>query len=193
MLDDSGRLDGVRWVPSPNFDERPPHADISMLVLHCISLPPGEFGSGSIEALFCNRLDLTAHDYFAGLDGLRVSAHFLIDRAGHITQFVDCQQRAWHAGESSHCGVTACNNQSIGIELEGTETTPYEGRQYEALIDLVTALRSSFPALRQGPLVAHSDIAPGRKTDPGPAFDWTRLRSGLRARGAVAGRPVSTP
>lgn len=179
---DSGLLEAARWVASPNVDERPPATTPGMLVVHCISLPPGQFGADNIEALFCNRLDFEAHPYYAGLVDLRVSAHFLIDRCGAITQFVDCDQRAWHAGSSSYCGVSNCNDHSIGIELEGTEVLAYDEAQYLALAQLIAALRKRYPALRQGPLVGHSDIAPGRKTDPGASFDWERLRMELRSR-----------
>jgi AmpD protein len=192
FLPQSGRLATARWLPSPNCDARPAGAQVRMLVLHCISLPPGRFGGGEIDALFCNRLDSTAHPYFAALEGLEVSAHFLVDRAGAITQYVDCDDRAWHAGESSYCGSGRCNDFSVGIELEGTETAAYTDAQYASLAGLVRALRRRYPALRQGPLVAHSDIAPGRKTDPGPSFDWRRLRrslAGAPGEAAAGDRP----
>jgi AmpD protein len=179
--ENSGRLPQARWVPSPNCDARPGDVALDLIVVHCISLPPGAFGGDYVEALFCNRLDLGAHEYFPALEGLEVSAHFLIDRAGALTQFVDCGDRAWHAGVSRYCGRERCNDFSIGIELEGTETTPYEAAQYGSLAALIRALRARYPSLRQGAVVAHSDIAPGRKTDPGPAFDWARLRRALDA------------
>lgn len=183
MVDNSetrGRIAGARWCPSPNHDARPEADDISLLVLHCISLPPGGFGGEHIEQLFLNSLDCDAHPYFAQLRGLRVSAHFLIDRRGALTQFVDCDRRAWHAGVSRLGSRERCNDFSIGIELEGDETTRYEAAQYLALASLVTTLRERYPGLRAGNVVAHSDIAPGRKTDPGASFDWSRLRELLR-------------
>lgn len=159
-------------VESPNCDARPPGTQVELLVIHSISLPPGRFGTGHVERLFTNGLDPAAHPYFMELDGLRVSAHFLIARDGALTQFVSCNDRAWHAGRSEFEGRAACNDFSIGIELEGTDDTPYEDAQYAALARLGRALLSAYPlrAIR-----GHSDIAPGRKTDPGPAFDWPRL------------------
>jgi AmpD protein len=177
----SGRLSGAQWVPSPNYDERPEGAQAQLIVIHCISLPPGHFGGGEVAALFCNRLDPQAHPYFADLESLRVSAHFLIDRRGELTQFVDCGHRAWHAGQSSYCGRQRCNDFSIGIELEGTEHMPYENAQYLTLVALIAALRLRYPTLAQAPVVGHSDIAPGRKSDPGRSFDWARLRGELRS------------
>lgn len=153
-----------------------------MLVVHNISLPPGCFGSGDVEALFCNTLDCSKDPVFAELDGLKVSAHFLIERQGGLTQFVSCHDRAWHAGVSSWAGRDNCNDFSIGIELEGTDSNPYEAVQYRELSALIARLRLLLPGLASGPVVGHSDIAPGRKTDPGPAFDWARLRSLLRAK-----------
>jgi AmpD protein len=182
FLPETGRLADARWLPSPNCDPRPEGAVVDMLVVHCISLPPGEFGGGYIEALFTNSLDHGAHPYFDGLRGLEVSAHFLIDRDGGLTQFVDCHARAWHAGASSFCGLPRCNDRSIGVELEGVEDRPYAPAQYARLARLTADLRARFRALRQGPIVAHGDIAPGRKTDPGEGFDWSRLRTALRDR-----------
>ena len=147
-----------------------------MLVIHNISLPPGQFGSDDVESLFCNTLDCSSDPAFAELEGLRVSAHFFIDRHGTLTQFVSCLERAWHAGASSWCGTTDCNDFSIGIELEGTDVLAYENAQYERLSQLVSELRMQLPSLVPGAIVGHSDIAPGRKTDPGKAFDWSRLR-----------------
>lgn len=172
-LDDGGWIDhpAVRRVPSPNTDERPPGTEISLLVLHNISLPPGEFGGPYVEALFTNTLDCDAHPWFDCLRGLKVSAHFLIDRAGAIVQFASTGQRAWHAGVSCHAGRERCNDFSIGIELEGCDTLPFTDAQYRALAWLTPALRARHPleAVR-----GHEHIAPGRKTDPGPAFDWAR-------------------
>lgn len=145
-------------------------------MVHGISLPPGQFGSGDIEALFTNKLDPTAHPYFAEVAHLEVSAHFLIRRTGEVVQFVSADERAWHAGVSSWCGREHCNDFSIGIELEGTDDAPYEDPQYEALAALISLLRSHYPSIRSDAIVGHSDIAPGRKTDPGPAFDWQRVR-----------------
>lgn len=179
-LESPNGLSRASWLPSPNCDARPAGCLPELLVVHCISLPPGQFGGGEITDLFLNRLDYAAHPYFESLRGLRVSAHFLIRRDGALLQFVDCRQRAWHAGQSRFCGRERCNDFSVGIELEGTEELPYEPQQYRCLAELVRDLRQRFPTLRAAPLVAHSDIAPGRKLDPGPAFDWSRLRDGLR-------------
>ncbi|EED33824.1 N-acetyl-anhydromuramyl-L-alanine amidase AmpD [gamma proteobacterium NOR5-3] len=151
-----------------------------MLVVHNISLPPGCFGTGDIEALFCNTLDCSRNPAFVELEGLQVSAHFLIDREGLLTQFVSCLDRAWHAGVSSWAGRVNCNDFSIGIELEGTDSKSYEVAQYQALSRLVLELRRRLPTLAPGPIVGHSDIAPGRKTDPGEAFDWAGFRQLLR-------------
>jgi len=178
----SGWLRKVAHVPSPNADERPLACVPSLIVVHAISLPPGEFGGPWIDRLFTNDLPADAHDYFAGIAGLRVSAHVLIRRSGEIRQYVPFTSRAWHAGHSSWCGRPACNDYSIGIELEGTDTTPYEDVQYDRLVALVVALRRTYASLSDAEIVGHEHIAPGRKTDPGPAFDWARLRSALEAR-----------
>lgn len=166
-----GWASGVRREPSPNFDARPPGSAIELLVVHNISLPPGAFGSGDIARLFTNRLDTAAHPFFATLAGLRVSAHFLIERDGALTQFVSCLDRAWHAGASEFDGRPHCNDYSIGVELEGTDFAPFEAAQYATLASLTRALRAAYPlrAVR-----GHADIACGRKTDPGPFFDWLR-------------------
>jgi len=153
-----------------------------MIVVHAISLPPGEFGGDCVDALFMNSLDPSHHPAFAGLDELRVSAHFLIDRAGALTQYVPVEARAWHAGISSFGGVTACNHRSIGIELEGTDDVPFTEAQYHSLEALCAALMLEYPDITLARIVGHVDIAPGRKTDPGPCFDWIRLRAGVRAR-----------
>ncbi|MEL7538431.1 MAG: 1,6-anhydro-N-acetylmuramyl-L-alanine amidase AmpD [Pseudomonadota bacterium] len=176
----SGLVAPARQVASPNWDTRPPDTEPDLFVVHCISLPPGEFGGGFIEALFCNELDVAAHPYFARLESLRVSAHFLIDRRGELTQFVPISQRAWHAGESNFQGRTACNDFSVGIELEGTEDGLYENAQYRCLDALVTCLRTALPSLSDGTAAAHADIAPGRKHDPGPGFDWSRVPALVR-------------
>jgi AmpD protein len=173
-----GLAEGIRYVASPNCDDRPPGAEITLLVLHSISLPPGEYGGGAIERLFTNRLDPQAHPYFREIISLQVSAHFLVRRDGELLQFVPVQRRAWHAGASSWRGRERCNDFSIGIELEGTDEAPFEDRQYDELASLVRSLRLALP-LRD--IAAHSDIAPGRKTDPGTRFDWPRLLSALSA------------
>ena len=171
-----GWLQGVRRTPSPNFDERPADCGVELIVVHGISLPPGEFGGGYVDALFTNTLDPAAHAYFADIASLRVSAHLLIDRAGDITQYVPFNRRAWHAGESCFEDRQRCNDFSIGIELEGTDELPYEDVQYQQLAAVIRLLRRLWPDITAERIVGHSDIAPGRKTDPGPAFDWKRLR-----------------
>lgn len=177
-VDANGWVSGVRRLVSPNHDSRPPGTAIDLLVIHNISLPPGEFGSQAVAQLFTNTLDTAAHPFYAQLEGLKVSAHFLIQRTGNVIQFVPCSKRAWHAGVSVWCGRTACNNFSIGIELEGTDFLPFSDQQYAALIRLTRVLKRAFP-IRE--IAGHSDIAPGRKTDPGPMFDWQRylVKGGL--------------
>lgn len=157
-------------TPSPNFDARPAGADIALLVIHNISLPPGQFGGPYIADLFQNRLDHDAHPYFDQLRPLRVSAHFLIRRDGAVMQFVSASDRAWHAGVSSFCGRERCNDYAIGIELEGTDFVPFEDIQYRMLAALTAALRAVYPLTD---VAGHEHVAPGRKTDPGPFFDWT--------------------
>lgn len=178
-LDDDGVLRGATQIPSANCDERPDGASISLIVIHGISLPPGQFGGNAIERLFTNRLDFGQHPYFEVLRELRVSAHFLVRRGGQIVQFVPCGKRAWHAGVSSYCGRERCNDFSIGIELEGSDHVAYAARQYESLATLADLLRERYPIES---IVGHSDISPGRKTDPGPGFDWQRFRSLLVPR-----------
>lgn len=165
-----GWVGGARRDPSPHFDARPAGSAIELLVVHNISLPPGAFGSGDIARLFTNRLDAAAHPFFATLAGVRVSAHFLIERDGALTQFVSCLDRAWHAGASEFDGRPRCNDFSVGIELEGTDFAPFEAAQYATLASLTRALRAAYPlrAVR-----GHADIAHDRKTDPGPFFDWS--------------------
>jgi AmpD protein len=170
-------LGGTRFIPSPNFDERPAGCDISLLVIHNISLPPDEFGGNGVIELFTNSLDFEAHPYYSQLRGLRVSAHFFIRRGGEIIQFVPCEKRAWHAGESCWQGRARCNDYSIGIEIEGTDTMPFTDAQYAALVPLTRALQKIHPI---SSIAGHSDIAPGRKTDPGPCFDWARYRAALQ-------------
>lgn len=168
-----GWLEGVHRIASPNFDVRPAGVPVSLLVIHCISLPPGVFGSSDILSLFTNTLDLSAHPFYEGLKDLKVSAHFLIRRVGEIIQIVSCNDRAWHAGQSFWRGASGCNDFSIGIELEGTDESPFEESQYVGLENLVRAIRAVYPIEE---IVGHSDIAPGRKTDPGPFFDWHRIK-----------------
>ena len=163
---------GVTRLPSPNVDARPNDDAVSLLVIHNISLPPGEFGGPYIADLFLNRLDLDAHPWFARLEGLRVSAHFFVRRDGSIVQFVASTQRAWHAGVSQHAGRERCNDFSVGIELEGTDTQPFTDAQYASLAQLDAALRARHPIVA---VRGHEHIAPGRKTDPGPHFDWARM------------------
>ena len=171
-LGPDGRLRPCRFVASPNHDERPAELAPSLLVVHSISLPPGEYGGDGIERLFTNRLDPAAHPYFAEIAGLRVSSHFLIRRSGELLQFVPTTARAWHAGESSWRGRARCNDFSIGVELEGTDDGPFAAAQYATLGELIGALRARLPLTD---IAAHSDVAPGRKSDPGPAFDWAGL------------------
>ena len=173
-----GRLAPCRYVASPNHDERPAGEAPTLLVVHSISLPPGEYGGDAIERLFTNRLDPEAHPYFREIAELRVSSHFLIRRDGELVQFVPVERRAWHAGASSWRGRERCNDFSIGVELEGTDDAPFDARQYAILASLVAALRAALP-LRA--IAAHSDIAAGRKTDPGPGFDWPPLLAELAA------------
>lgn len=170
-----GWLESAHRIPSPNSDQRSAPDDLSLIVLHCISLPPGEFGSDAIERLFTNTLDPNAHPYFAQIHHLRVSAHILIRRDGEIIQFVPFHQRAWHAGISGYRGRSRCNDFSVGIEVEGTDDSPYEAIQYLRLNALLRALCETYPGLSPTHIAAHSDIAPSRKTDPGPHFDWARL------------------
>ena len=177
-LDDKAQwLENVRRVPSPNYDDRPKATDICLLVIHAISLPPGDFGSSCIEQLFCNTLDPGSHPHFKRISGLKVSAHLLIDREGKIIQFVPFHRRAWHAGRSVFNGRENCNDFSIGIELEGVDDVSYEAIQYVTLADVITALQRAWPVLAGANIRGHCHIAPGRKTDPGPAFDWNRLYS----------------
>jgi len=171
----SGILAGVTQNPSSNCDARPEHTDISLIVVHNISLPPGEFGGPYISQLFKNQLNPDEHPYFADIYQLRVSSHLLIRRDGEVIQYVPFEKRAWHAGASSYCGTHNCNDFSIGIELEGADETPYEGIQYEQLAKLIIQLRESYPGIHKDAITGHSDIAPGRKTDPGPAFNWDQL------------------
>lgn len=176
---ESGRLHEARQVDSPNRDARPEGCGFDLVVIHGISLPPGEFGGDGIERLFTNALDSDAHPYFQQIEGLRVSAHLLIRRDGEVVQFVPFHECAWHAGESRFEGRERCNDFSVGIELEGTDDQPYEAVQVERLVEVVRALFAVYPGLSPERVVGHSDIAPGRKTDPGPHFDWEGFRESL--------------
>lgn len=172
----SGFMSGVKQTASPNYDSRPPGIEADLIVVHGISLPPGDFGGPWIERLFTNALPAHAHPYFAEVCSMRVSAHLTITRDGAVTQYVKFTERAWHAGRSSYQGREECNDFSVGVELEGTDTLPYENAQYAALAQAVAALCAAYPRLSPARLVGHSDIAPGRKTDPGQAFDWPLAR-----------------
>lgn len=174
---DQGWLDGALRRPSPNYNARPDPNDLSLLVIHNISLPPGRFGGQQVEQLFCNCLDWNEHPFFATIQGLEVSSHLFIRRNGEIIQFVPFHERAWHAGRSEFQGRSGCNDFSIGIELEGTDDTPYEPVQYEHLARVTCTLMRAYPAITLDRIVGHSDIAPGRKTDPGPTFDWNHYRA----------------
>ncbi|MEM7565068.1 MAG: 1,6-anhydro-N-acetylmuramyl-L-alanine amidase AmpD, partial [Pseudomonadota bacterium] len=164
-------------LPVNTLQPRPDNTAIKLVVVHGISLPPREYGGGHIQHFFCNRLDPDLHPYFETIHEMRVSAHALIERSGNLIQFVSFKDRAWHAGQSEWCGESACNDFSVGIELEGCDDEAYTPQQYESLSRLIRALRRNFVCIGEESLVGHSDIAPGRKTDPGPAFDWGYLRS----------------
>jgi AmpD protein len=180
-IDDAGWLQTADVFRSPNFDARPDNAQIKLVVVHGISLPPGEYGGGHIQQFFCNRLDSAGHPYFEEICEMTVSAHCLVERDGKLLQFVSFDDRAWHAGVSEWRGETACNDFSIGIELEGCDDDPYTEAQYQSLAELIRALRLHYPQIDADAIAGHSDIAPGRKTDPGPAFDWQRLADYLDA------------
>lgn len=180
QIDEAGCLRGARFIPSSNCDERPAGCTINLLVIHNISLPPDEFGGDGVIELFANKLDPEAHPHYRILRDLRVSAHFFIRRDGEIIQFVPCEKRAWHAGVSCWQGKTRCNDFSIGIELEGSDSMPFTDLQYAALTPITQALQKKYPITD---IAGHSDIAPGRKTDPGPCFDWDRYRNALSGTG----------
>lgn len=184
----TGQLAAARQRTSPNQDDRPPGIAPELIVIHGISLPPGEFGGPWIDRLFTNRLDPAAHPYFAGIAGLRVSAHLLVRRDGALVQYVPFHRRAWHAGESSWRGRARCNDFSVGIELEGTDDGPYTTAQYRRLAAVIRALCRAYPTLSPARLATHSEIAPGRKTDPGPGFDRARLARWLAAGGYTSRR-----
>lgn len=173
-------LTDIPRIPSPNSDERPDPEDISLLVIHCISLPPGEFGNHYIDQLFCNQLNLDEHPYFKDIYQLTVSAHLLIKRDGSCVQYVPFDKRAWHAGKSIYEGRERCNDFSIGIELEGTELIDYTDQQYAQLAKVIRVLFETYPKLSAQRITGHSDIAPERKTDPGASFDWQKLSELLR-------------
>jgi AmpD protein len=177
----SGLMRGARHIRSPNQDSRPAGIEADLIVVHGISLPPGQFGGPWIDSLFTNTLPAEAHPYFADVCSLRVSSHLVVTRDGVVTQYVAFTERAWHAGKSMYKGREACNDFSVGVELEGTDTLPYEAAQYDALAEVVAALCDAYPRLSPLRMVGHSDVAPGRKTDPGPAFDWRRARRRIAA------------
>jgi len=183
----SGLVAEARFVPSPNCDARPAGVRPEVLIIHAISLPPGQFGGDAIERLFCNMLDWAAHPYYTQIQGLKVSAHLLIRRDGELVQFVPLHLRAWHAGQSLCEGRTRVNDFSIGIELEGCDDAPFEERQYAVLVELTRAIMRAYPRITPARIYGHSDISPGRKTDPGPYFDWMRYRAALAGQLAAAG------
>ncbi len=175
----NGLLQGIKYLPSPNFNQRPANTQINLVVIHNISLPPNQFGGTYIEQFFTNQLNIHAHPYFSTIAHLHVSAHLLIQRNGHIIQFVPFHCRAWHAGKSSFQGQDNCNDYSIGIELEGTDNIPYTQAQYTTLLPVIQSLQQSYPAITIDRIVGHNTIAPQRKTDPGSSFDWQYLQQYL--------------
>jgi N-acetyl-anhydromuramoyl-L-alanine amidase len=172
----TGLLEGVYYRPSPNCDARPVGISVDVLVIHAISMPPGEYPGSDIEQLFCNSLDFACHPFYQEIDGLTVSAHLLIRRDGEVIQFVPFHARAWHAGVSQFAGRTRVNDFSIGIELEGSDYAPFEEAQYRALAAVTRALQATYPDITAERIVGHSDIAPDRKTDPGPYFNWAHYQ-----------------
>jgi AmpD protein len=187
---ETGLMRDVRHIASPNHDSRPAGIEADLIVVHGISLPPGEFGGPWIDRLFTNSLPVEMHPYFAEVGSLRVSSHVVVARDGAVTQYVAFTERAWHAGKSIYQGREACNDFSVGVELEGADTLPYEAAQYVALAQVVAALCAAYPGLSPDRLVGHSDIAPGRKTDPGPAFDWSRARRLIATASTAYGKPL---
>jgi len=181
----AGLIRPAKQCPSPNQDDRPEGVDPELIILHGISLPPGEYGGDAIESFFTNCLDWDVHPYFAEIRDMRVSAHLLIRRSGHVLQFVPFERRAWHAGDSSFRGRSCCNDYSIGIELEGTDDTLYTDEQYKNLAAVIAVICESYPGISPRQIAGHCDVAPGRKTDPGPAFDWLRLYDGILIRGQL--------
>lgn len=176
---ETGRIEGIPFLPSPHYNMRPDNCPIELLVIHNISLPPGKFDTPFIDDLFLGQLDAKAHPYFAQIASLKVSAHLLINRQGKLRQFVSLHHRAWHAGQSQWQGRDNCNDFSIGIELEGTDNIPYTEKQYQQLAVVTRLLMQYFPTLTQENIVGHCAIAPERKTDPGPSFNWTYFRTTL--------------
>ena len=176
-----GQLIGARQVPSVNFNQRPEHQEIQLVVVHNISLPPSQFGGGYIEQFFQNKLDWSAHPYFQSIEGMQVSAHVLILRTGEVLQFVNFKDRAWHAGRSNYLAQPECNDYSIGIELEGSDDTEFEAIQYQKLAEIISVLQTYYPKIQQH-IAGHSDIAAKRKTDPGPHFHWNRFRQLLKQK-----------
>ncbi|MCC5878620.1 MAG: 1,6-anhydro-N-acetylmuramyl-L-alanine amidase AmpD [Idiomarina sp.] len=185
------RLNSARFIASPHHDERPPDSEIALIVVHGISLPAGQFGLQYINDLFLGQLNTEADPSFSILEGLRVSAHLLIRRTGEVIQYVPFNKRAWHAGVSSWQGRTQCNDFSIGIEMEGTDDIPYTDAQYAVLTDVVDALRDTYPGIEPHAVTGHEHIAPGRKTDPGPVFDWERLARGCSATPTTVAQQAS--
>jgi len=175
---ENGVLVPCDYIASPNFNQRP-NNEVSLLVIHNISLPPGQFGTGCITDFFCNQLDTKIHPFFSEIEGVRVSSHLVIERTGRVIQFVPFDKRAWHAGESSFDGRNNCNDFSIGIELEGTDDTPFTDQQYRALIDITYRLMLAYPLITPNRITGHQHIAPERKTDPGPLFDWQLFLSSI--------------
>ncbi len=186
---ETGWLPGVRRVPSPNCDARPERCRPDLLIIHCISLPPGEYGGPWIDRLFTNRLDPAAHPFFARIEHLRVSAHLLIRRQGELVQYVPLHRRAWHAGLSRFQGRRRLNDNSLGIELEGTEGADFTDAQYRALSAVTVRIMRIFPEITPERITGHSNVAPGRKTDPGPGFNWFRFRQGLQAMRGMGSAP----
>jgi len=184
----AGLIRPATQCPSPNQDERPEGTEPELVIIHGISLPPGEFGGPYIESLFTNCLDCTAHPYFTEIEGMQVSSHLLVRRDGELIQFVPFERRAWHAGLSQFRGRSCCNDYSIGIELEGTDDTPYTDEQYKQLVAVIQAIIATYPKISARRIAGHCDVAPGRKTDPGPAFNWLRLYDGLRSNGENTGK-----
>ena len=172
----------IKFVNSPNFNERPENTKISLIVIHSISLPPNVYGNNYVENFFMNKLIISDHDYFQEIEDMRVSSHLYIKRTGEIIQFVPLNMRAWHAGESSYKGIKDCNNYSIGIELEGTDCDVYSNEQYESLIKISRLIIKNYPVINKDNIVGHSDISPGRKTDPGNKFEWGRYLDALWLR-----------
>ena len=179
----NGQLIGARQVPSPNYNQRPENTEIQLIVIHNISLPPSQFGGGYIEQFFKNQLDWSLHPYFQTIEGMQVSTHLLILRTGEVLQFVNFNDRAWHAGRSTYLSKVECNDYSIGIELEGSDDTDFEAIQYQVLVDVVATLQTAYPKTDHH-IAGHSDIAPSRKTDPGPHFQWQEFRQQLSLRKA---------